>query len=152
MIFRAGDCLLYDSWYPVSDWLIQAKTGSKIVHVEIVSAPSSSPYVASARFRGVDFYPFEPKNLRWILRPVRPFDEQAALSWFHTVRGQPYGYSSLWGYFDADMQTDEGGWTCSKLGARYLRAGGVDAFNGFPSGGIEPGDFMKSVEFRVVPK
>jgi hypothetical protein len=142
---RRGDVLLYSAWIPVSDWLIKLHTGSRIVHVEVVSTPT---VVGSARFKGVDWYPFEPANLAYILRPRRPVDMVAANTWFETVRGQPYGYLGLLGYFNADLQTDSGSWSCSKLATRYLRAGGFDPFSGFISGGVEPGDFLKVPGFH----
>ncbi len=145
---QCGDVLLYDQWYAVSDWLVKMKTGSAIVHCEVVASDGLPPSVASARFRGVDDYLFEPKALRFVLRPLQPFDRHAANIWFETVQGQPYGYLGLFGYYNADLQTDTGDWTCSKLATRYLRAGGVDAFNGYVSGGIAPGDFLKSSALR----
>lgn len=142
---QPADVLLYSAWIPASDWLIKLHTGSRIVHVEVVSKPT---VVGSARFRGVNWYPFEPANLAYILRPTQPVDMRAADTWFNTVRGQSYGYLGLLGYFNADLQTDSGSWSCSKLATRYLRAGAFDPFAGFVSGGITPGDFLKSIVFH----
>ena len=100
---QPGDVLLYSAWIPVSDWLIKLHTGSNIVHAAVVSQPT---VVGSARFKGVNWYPFQPANLAYILRPTKPVNMMAADAWFNTVRGQPYGYLGLIGYFNADLQTD----------------------------------------------
>lgn len=137
---RRGDVLLYSGWYPATDWFIKAHTGSRIVHAEVVS---KRPLVAAARFDGVNWYPFHPTHLAYVLRPVLPINIKTADEWLGTVRGMPYGYKGLLGFYDVDLQTDDGDWTCGKLVTRYLRAGGFDPFAGYVAGGIAPGDFLK---------
>jgi uncharacterized protein YycO len=145
---RPGDVLLYTGGSFFAR-VIQFKTWSRYSHVEIYDGNGGS--VASRDGVGVGRYPLRVDGLRVILRPLPAFDPTPARAWFNTVNGQPYDWFGLLAFTSAKRQ-GRNNWKmfCSEFAARYLRAGGVDPFNGYDADGIAPGEFMKSAALLVV--
>lgn len=148
--FRPGDVLLYsgDSLFGL---LIQIKTWSRYSHCEVYDGDGKT--VASRDGLGVARYPLRTDGLRVILRPLGKFDVDRARLWFETVNGQPYDWLGLLAFTSAKRQGKEN-WKmfCSEFATRYLRAGGIEPFNGYDADGIAPGEFMKSSTLIVVWK
>jgi hypothetical protein len=151
---RPGDVVLF-SRQGFYNRLIQAKTWSRVSHVEVVAQPGTPGTrtalpmtVASRNGRGVGYYPFDDEGLHCVLRPVALFDQDAAWRWFLTVNGQGYDWVGLVAFLSAKWQGKENGRQfCSEFATRYLRAGGIDPFNGYDADGISPGEFLKSPVF-----
>jgi hypothetical protein len=142
-----GDVLLY-SGTRATDWLIRAKSWSRISHCEAVSINRSA--VASRIPHGVDRYGIYLDGLKYIMRPLIAFDAPKAEAYFRSVRGWAYDYIGLFGFFNADWQGQQNrAMFCSEFATNYLRAGGVDPFNGYAADGIAPGEFLKSIVFRT---
>jgi hypothetical protein len=154
-LYQPGDVLLY-ARQGIYNRLIQIKTWSRVSHVEIVSFPSVNGYaplvVASRNGIGVGQYQFDRAGLYCVLRPIAPFDHWAAMDWFwEHANGQGYDWLGLLAFFSAKLQGRENGrMFCSELATRFLRAGGVDPFNGYDADGISPGEFLKSPAFRRI--
>lgn len=137
-----GDVLLYTG-SGIFARLIQIKTWSRYSHCEIYDGNGFS--VASRDGIGVGRYHVRMDGLRVILRPLAKFDAEAARRWFETVEGQPYDWVGLLAFTSAKRQGAKN-WKqfCSEFATRYLRAGGVDPFNGYDADGIAPGELIKS--------
>jgi uncharacterized protein YycO len=140
--FRPGDVLLY-SGKGLFSRLIQIKTWSRYSHVEVYDGSGFS--VASRDRIGVGRYPLRMDGLQIVLRPTQRFHVTKARAWFRTVDGQPYDWMGLLAFTSARRQGQEN-WSqfCSEFATRFLRAGGVDPFNGYDADGIAPGEFLKS--------
>lgn len=146
--FKTGDVLLYSGGSFFSR-LIQFKTWSRYSHVEIYDGDGKS--VASRDGLGVARYPVRLDGLRVILRPLAKFDADKARAWFDTVNGQPYDWFGLLAFTSAKRQ-GKNNWKmfCSEFATRYLRAGGIDPFNGYDADGIAPGEMIKSPGLIIV--
>ena len=152
MIYQPGDVLLY-SHTGFYDWLIRVKSWSKVSHCEVVAIGGLTPLriVGSRNGQGVDVYPFDPTGLKFVMRPLLPFDYDRANAWFRTVQGQPYDWLGLLAFESAKLQGRENGkMFCSEFATRYLRAGGIDPFNAYDADGIAPGEFVKSAVFTKI--
>ena len=145
---RVGDILLYSGKGCFSR-LIQMKTWSRYSHCEVYDGDGKS--VASRDGIGVGRYPLRVDGLRVILRPLAKFDAEKARLWFDTVDGQPYDWFGLLAFTSAKRQGREN-WKmfCSEFCCRYLRAGGIDPFNGYDADGIAPGELIKSPALLLV--
>ncbi len=139
---RVGDVLLYagTGWFSL---LIRIKTWSKYSHCEVYDGSGYS--VASRDRIGVGRYDLRLDGLRVVLRPRGRFSAVRARAWFRAVDGQPYDWWGLMAFTGAKHQ-GKNNWAqfCSEFATRYLRAGGVDPFNGYDADGIAPGEFLKS--------
>lgn len=145
---RVGDVLLY-SGTGLFSRLIRLKTWSKYSHVEVYVGDGES--VASRDGIGVGLYQIRLDQLRAILRPSSDFRAVDALKWFASVEGQGYDWSGLFAFTAAKWQGRENGKQfCSEFATRFLRAGGVDPFNGYDADGIAPGEFRKSPALTLV--
>jgi hypothetical protein len=152
VIYMPGDVLLFnrDGFY---NRLIQVKTWSLVSHVEIVADASAGyPLMAASRNgEGVNLYELDSHGLYCVLRPVQPFSRATALTWMRSVQGQKYDWIGLLAFASAKFQgKDNGRMFCSEFACRFLRAGGVDAFNGADADAIAPSDFLKNSCFRKV--
>lgn len=152
MTFLSGDVLLY-ARSGVYSRLIQIKTWSRVSHCEVVAEYGSHPSVVASRNGvGVGEYALDLNGLYAVVRPVVPFDVHAALQWFDTVNGQGYDWLGLLAFFSAQRQGRENGkMFCSEFSTRFLRAGGVDPFNGADADAIAPADFLKNSMLVRIP-
>jgi hypothetical protein len=142
-----GDVLLY-SGTGVTDWMIRAKSWSRISHCEVVSTNMTT--VASRIPNGIDRYPMYLDNLKYVMRPLLALDLPKAEAYFRSVRGWAYDYIGLFGFFNAAWQGQSNrAMFCSEFATNYLRAGGLDPFNGYSADGIAPGEFLKSIVFHT---
>lgn len=151
-----GDVLLF-ARTGLFNRLIQLKTWSAVSHVEVVAIPGAPFFrapqrwtfntVASRNGVGVGLYAPDLSQLHSVYRPTVPFDQATALDWFwRDANRQGYDWLGLLAFFNAKRQGRENSkMFCSEFAARYLRIGGVDAFNGYDADGIAPSEFCKSV-------
>lgn len=141
---QPGDCLLY-SGSSLFSWFIKVKTWSRISHVEVFIGNKRA--LASRDGEGVNNYPLRLDDLVEVLRPNEPFDLNAALEWYGTVRGRPYDWRQLFTFLKAgrDQLENEEAFFCSEFAARLYRAGGFFPFAGrYPCSAISPGMFRSS--------
>ena len=136
---KPGDILLYGGTDLVS-CLIQFRTWSDISHVEVYVGPGRS--VASRNGIGVGVYPLRIKGLRRVIRPFGEFDFDAAMRWFNTVDGTPYGWADLLRFYLINIPTK--GLICSEFVDLFFRNAKLPLFNtNYPEGAICPGDYEK---------
>jgi uncharacterized protein YycO len=143
-----GDVLLYNrqGFY---NTLIRIKTWSVVSHVAVVL--DGFTMVESRNGKGVGAYDINLDGLYCVLRPKRRIDIDAAYAWFETVNGQGYDWIGLLAFASAKFQGKENGkMFCSEFAARFLRAGGLDPFNGADADAIAPSDFLKNSAFKLV--
>lgn len=145
---QPGDVLLYRPSGKFG-WLIAVKTWNRISHVEV--AVSAHEAVASRDGLGVGRYPLRTAQLAHVLRPVPPFDLAAALRWFaREADGQPYGWWDLAQFMGLNVNAR--GVICSTFATQFLRAGGLDPFNGYDAQKVAPFFFLTSPVFVDVSK
>ena len=140
-VIQPGDCLLYAGRSPWS-WIIKVKTWSDVSHVEVALNPNYA--ITSREGSGVNLYPLTRTNLYAVLRPEAPIDFAAAMQWFGTVKGQPYGYWQALRFFRLGKE-NRTKMMCSPCVARWYRAGGFHVFDeGFDASLVSPGMFLAS--------
>lgn len=146
---QAGDCLLYLPKGPYG-FLIAIKTWHEIAHCEGYVGGGES--VASRDGIGVGRYPLREAQLRYVMRPIVPFDVAAAQQRFDREwRGQGYDYFGLLRFAwraPVGRTRFNNKQFCSELLTRWYRAGGVDPFNGDDADAIAPKDFVQATVFR----
>jgi hypothetical protein len=140
---QSGDVLLYRP-KGAFGWIIRIKTGHKVGHVEVYYRDGFS--AASRDGKGVNIYPLRTAELFKVCRPKTPFNVYGAMRYYQTVEGHPYGWMDLAAFLSFDV--DGPGIVCSPFAAAFLRAGGINPFNGTPSHNITPGDFDLSPVFE----
>jgi len=151
-ILEPGDALLY-SGSGLFSLAIKAKTFSRISHVE--GWIGNKRAVASRDGKGVDNYPFRENGLVEVLRPTEPFDVNAALQWYGTVRGRGYDWRQLFTFLRAgkvgkDLENEKA-FFCSEFLAAWYRHGGLQVCGDhYPKYAITPGMFRSSPHFRIV--
>jgi hypothetical protein len=147
---RAGDVLLYRP-KGVFGWIIAIKTWHSVAHVE---AWNGKQAVASRDGIGVGYYPFRRSDLCAIVRPRRQFNIKTANYQFESNwRGQGYDWFGLLRFAwraPVDATKFNNKQFCSELITRWLRAGGLDPFNGEDADAIAPFQFLLSPVFRKV--
>jgi len=148
---QPGDCLLYRTkgfW----SWLIRVKTFSSVSHCEAVVVPGVE--VIAARGEGVQRFAFKTEGLYAILRPVEPFDLEAAMAWFtRSAEGQGYHWWGLLRFFLLGKPSagEKTKMFCSELLVRWYRAGGVHPFAlGYDADKTSPGMFLASPKFTIM--
>lgn len=146
MTLQAGDVLLYRG-SGLFGWLIRLKTWHDVGHVEVYVGHRQS--VASRDGKGVDLYPLRTAGLITVCRPKLPVDVLAGLTWFHGMRGTPYGWLDLANFLG--LTVDKRGIVCSPFATLFCRAEGLDPFNGEPANDIAPFEFALSPVFQVIP-
>jgi hypothetical protein len=148
-----GDVLMFarDGFY---NRLIRIKTWSRVSHCEVVSlggAYGAAPLVVASRnSQGVGQYQLDAHGLYCTLRPTsQRFDVEMAMDWFwRNANGQDYDWIGLLAFTSAKFQgKDNGRMFCSEFATRFLRAGGLDPFNGADADAIAPSDFLKNSTF-----
>lgn len=143
MTVTAGDVLLYRP-SGLFGRLIALKTWNEISHVEVSIGGGFA--VASRDGKGVNVYPERTAQLAHVLRPVQPFDLAAAMAWFEEdAKGLPYGWLDIAAFLG--LKWDAKGVICSPFATDFLRAGGLDPFNGYPSRSVAPFMFRTSPVF-----
>lgn len=154
-LLKPGDVLLYKG---TSFWsyIIQIKTWHGVSHCECYVGDSYS--VASRDGKGVDVYPWRDSDLVAVLRvkPEYNFRLNSALTWFlQSAKGQGYDW---WGLLRFTWRSDytkgnkNNKQFCSEFLTRFLRAGGVDPFNGEDADAVPPYLFMYSPVFETIWK
>lgn len=138
-MIQPADILLYRA-NSVFGRIIGIKTWSDIAHVEVSIGGGES--VASRDGKGVGRYPHRSADLAHILRPVQPVDLEAALRWFRSMEGEPYGWLDLLAF--VGWTGDAKGVVCSPFATQFLRAGGLPIFRGYPHNKIAPCYFLVS--------
>ncbi len=66
----------------------------------------------------------------------------AAMRWFATMEGEPYGWLDLLAF--VGWTGDAKGVVCSPFATQFLRAGGLPIFRGYPHNKIAPCYFLVS--------
>lgn len=141
---KPGDVLLYKP-QGIFGWIIRVKTWHSVSHCEVYTGDGFS--VASRDGLGVNKYPWRNTELAAVCRPVQPFDLFKALVWFQKQKGTPYGWMDLLQF--AGLNVDSKGIVCSPFVTRFLRAGGLDPFNGEQAELIAPFQFELSPVFEI---
>lgn len=152
---KPGDVLLY-SPKGIFGWIIRVKTWHKVAHCEVYVGHGES--VASRDGIGVGRYPLRTAQLTAVCRmkpdairdaagTILPFNLFKALVWFERMKGTSYGWGDLLNF--AGFNVDAWGIVCSPFCAKFLRAGGLDPFNGEPAQKIAPFQFELSNCFEV---
>lgn len=145
---QPGDVLLYGGGDIISR-LIQFRTWSDVAHVEIYVDDGRS--VASRNGIGVGKYPIRFDGLRYVLRPINPIDLHAAMRWFDTVDGTPYGWTDLLQFYLINLPGD--GLICSQFADLFTRAGNSRLFSvDYPAGRVSPRDYLVTPNARMVWK
>lgn len=138
-----GDVLLYRP-KGLFGWIILLKTWHRVGHVEVYVGSGES--VASRDKVGVGRFPLRTNGLFKVCRPKEPFDLAAALEWFETVNGEPYGFLDLVRF--VGIPVDGPGRVCSSFAVTFQRKGGVNGFNGEPANNVAPFQFDVSPTYR----
>ena len=142
---RPGDLLLYRSG-GLFAWAIRVKTWSDVNHVETYVGTSQA---FSARNNGVNVFPLRLEGLRYVLRPIAPYDHVAAAAWRETVRGQRYDWKGMLVFFLAAAQSARDRQFCSEACTRDARAGKIVPFaDTFDADRVAPGSFLASPAYR----
>lgn len=133
-----GDVLLYRP-KGIFGRLISIKTWHNVGHCECYIGDGVS--VASRDGKGVGKYELRTSELFRVCRPkdLYPFDLAAAMKWFDALPRMRYGWLDLLAF--VGMQRDHDGIVCSPFCTEFLRAGGVDPFDGEPARYIAPFQF-----------
>jgi hypothetical protein len=116
-------------------------------HVEVYVGGGDA--VASRNGLGVNEYPLRTRDLLHVLRPEQPFDLIAAMAWFRTAKGLPYGWADLLQF--VGLNVNRRGIVCSPFATLFLRAGGIPVFNDEPAEKIAPFQFLTSETLSPVP-
>lgn len=141
-----GDVLLYTSggFY---GWVIRLKTWHPVTHAEAYAGYGRS--VASRNGIGVNAYPVRVSGLTYICRPklTQRINLREAIAWARSQYGTPYGWTDLLQFVGVNVQAR--GIVCSPFVTEFLRAGGLDPFNGEPADKIAPFEFLLSPIFDI---
>jgi hypothetical protein len=145
---RPGDYLAYRASGFVG-WIIKIKTWHDVTHCEVYVGDGAS--VASRGPQdgvgGVGRYDLRLEGLTHILRPIVPFDLQAALRWFQIVNGQRYDLWGLLRFFTIGAGKQDRMF-CSEFATRFYRAGGLEPFQrDEDADAVAPCTFLLSSQF-----
>lgn len=144
---HAGDILLSESYGLIGAW-IRVKTWSDVSHAEVYIGNGRT---FSSRFEGVNEYDFDPEGLRYVLRPYRRYNNEAAARWRATVCGQGYDWLGVTVFYYAALRSDPNRQICSEACTRDARHGGVEPFApSYDADRVAPADFKKSPAYRLV--
>lgn len=143
---RPGDVLLYRGT-GLYGLIIRFHTGHKEGHVEVYAGLGLS--VASRNGIGVNTYPLRHNDLCLVCRPKPeyPFRLGKALAWHAKQIGTPYGWFELLEFIGYDVKAH--GVVCSAYATEFLRAGGIDPFNGEDAQRVAPYEFTVSNVFDI---
>lgn len=144
---RPGDTLLYYTKWDLVDFLIAVRTWADVAHIEVCRGGGLS--WASRNGVGFNAYPLRRDGLRYVLRPVGPFDFAGAEAEAAKLRGAPYGWADLLAFYG--LRVNCKGVICSQAGDVVLRGGGVAAFSDeYFAGAVSPRDFLVSPALTVI--
>lgn len=147
VVLEPGDVLLYRTAGFVPRW-IRIKTWSDVNHVETYVGHGRS---FSARAAGVHVFPLRLDGLRYVLRPVRPYDATRAMRWRATVLGQEYDWFGFVAFYVAAWQSSRHKMFCSEAVTRDARAGGVAPFAlHVDADRVAPSDLLRSPAYRML--
>jgi hypothetical protein len=146
---QPGDVLLFRR-KGFFNMVIEHATNAPVSHTEVFAGNGIT--YGCRNGIGVDRYTFEPDGLAVILRPITPFNNDAANRYQTSVLKQGYDWTGLWRAFVANTwgRNSTKQW-CSENSTNVLRAGGVEPFGEHvPADMVAPGDFLKSPAFTRV--
>jgi hypothetical protein len=127
-LLRPGDILLYDR-PGFFGYIIKRKRGERYTHCEV--AVDAEHTVASRDGIGVGKYSLRLDGLAAIYCTDEPLNLDAGLEWFKTVNGQKYDWIGLLAFTWAKFRgRSNNRMFCSEFVVRFMRACGVDLFNG----------------------
>jgi len=141
---RPADVLLY-SPTGFFGFVISLKSWHKLSHVEVHIGDGWS--VAARDRVGTGMYTLRTAQLAMVCRPKVPVDLGRAERWRRAQGHQPYGWLDLLQF--GGLEVDAPGIVCSPFATSYLRAGGLDPFNGEPATKIAPFQFSTSPVFDL---
>ena len=124
-LLRPGDVLLYRH-RGVRAWVIRHATWSDVSHCEVYLGDG---LCATARGeQGTGIYDLETRNMRHLLRPIKPFDVDAAMRWHWALGWKPLGWVRLaWMFFKPDTTFRREEMHCVEYTIEMLKAGGAIA-------------------------
>lgn len=146
---QPGDCLLYKG-SGVFGFFTRMRTWAPVGHCEVAIGNGRA---VAARKLGVQNYPLTTEHLYCVRRPNEPFDLDAALAWFATVRGQRYDTWSLRLFWTSNpaQHGREDAWICSEFETAFYRAGGLEPYSPeYHADRVSPGMFLASPHFKTV--
>jgi hypothetical protein len=133
--------------------VVRWKTAGLSGHVAI--AIGGGKVITSLTATGVGIYDLAQNGtLVWVRRPVQPFNLTAALAWFKTVEGTPYGWVDIGAIADikaisqiVEKLTGNKGMDCSHTVTLCATAGGCPqhSFDTRPASDVTPADFEISI-------
>lgn len=149
-----GDCLLYGP-SSLFGYVICFKTWSWVCHVEVyigegksvASRGSLNPFAEA-----VNVYPVRFSDLKYVLRPRKPFALDDAMLWFYNhAKGQRYDFLSLLCFTLFAKHGDMKKQQCSECATRLYRRGHFNPFYpGFDADKIAPANYLMSPAFDHV--
>lgn len=154
---KPGDILLYDTSGFIG-WAIRTKTYSDVSHAETYigngqSAASRGPNRDKATgLVGVRTYPLRIDQLKYVYRPIGPFNFEAGLAWHNSVIGQGYDFLGLLtGFYTAGGHGAEGKQFCSEHACRFAKHEGLALFPAdYDCDKVSPGDLKKTTGLKLV--
>ena len=133
--------------------VVRWKTDGLAGHVAVYIG--GGKVVTSLTATGVGIYDLSQNGtLVWVRRPLRSFDLDAALAWFKTVEGTPYGWTDISAVADIKAIselvakiTGQKGMDCSHTSTMFLTAGDCKQhrFDARAAADITPADFEISI-------
>lgn len=139
-----GDVLLFRPDNVVG-WVTTLKTWHRVGHCEAYIGHGT--VVTSKVPHGTRYYSMSNEvRLFKVLRPIEPLDLAAGLRWFDAYPKRPYGWLDLAAF--VALPWDGPGEICSAVVTMFLRACGLDPFDGEPARDIAPYSFDLSPAFK----
>lgn len=136
-----GDCLLYrpSSFF---GWLIAIKTWNAISHVEIYAGDKHS--YASRDGRGVNYYRFRRRGLKYVLRADNTLLNMEAMKIeFLKHKGESYDWLNILFFGTIGCIIGRANRKiCSTLATILYRAAGLQIFGTYTAEGISPAQFL----------
>lgn len=152
-----GMILLYDG-SNVFDTVENLVSGDDKAHIEVVAGHNQT--AASRNLIGVkELFTFNPVGLVQVRMPIKTFNLEAALKWYQTIAGSPYGFDDLFITVTSNdgstniqpMPTKPTPMDCSCFANWFLLAGMCPQFNDvFDARKIRPRDYELSRESVIL--
>ena len=119
-----GDGLIFTG-INLFDGIEKAQFNTAATHFEIYAGDDKT--FTSKPERGVDLYDLDLTGIYRVIRPLAPFDHDAALVNFERIRHLPYGFEALLRF--EDINIPDRGIFCSEAGTLVYRSLGIQPFN-----------------------
>lgn len=147
-LIQPGDILGFEG-----EEVVRWKTDGLAGHIAI--SIGGGKVITSLTATGVGIYDLTQNGTPvWVRRPVQPFNLTAALAWFKTVEGTPYGWVDIGAVTDikaisqiVEKLTGKKGMDCSHTVTLCATAGGCPqhSFDTRPASDVTPADFEISI-------